>query len=56
LRICGSTEYWSRLKRFGTAAMRCEGSSAAAPSGRLLRSASCSTKTTREEEDRAHSK
>ena len=37
---CGRRADWSRLKRFGTAAMRCDGFSAVAPSGRFLRSAS----------------
>ena len=55
-RTCGCRADWSRLKRFGTVAMRCDSFGAAAPSGRLLRSESCSTRTTREEEERAHSK
>jgi hypothetical protein len=37
--ICAGPEYWSRLKRFGTVATRCDGSSAAVPTGRLPRSA-----------------
>jgi len=53
---CGRRADWSRLKRFGTVAMRCDSFGAAAPPGRLLRSESCSTRTTREEEERAHSK
>jgi len=36
---CSDTDPSSRLKRFGTAATRCEGSGAAVPTGRLLKSA-----------------
>jgi hypothetical protein len=36
---CSGTDPSSRLKRFGTAATRCEGSGAAVPTGRLSRSA-----------------
>ena len=36
---CSGTDPSSRLKRFGTAATRCEGSGAAVPTGRLLKSA-----------------